>query len=49
MGCLVGLGLAAVMGLMAAAMTSLLAMFMGIATILVTGLTGFASFLIFVI
>jgi len=49
MGCLVGIGLAAVMGFAAAAMTSLMAMFMGIATVMVTGLTGFAAFLMILI
>ena len=37
------------MGFAAAAMTSLMAMFMGIATVMVTGLTGFAAFLMILI
>jgi len=49
MGCLVAPALAVVMAVAGLALTGVTALFMGIATMLVTSMTGFIAFLIFLI
>jgi len=49
MGCLVAPALAAVMVLAGLALTGVTALFMGVATMLVTSMTSFIAFLIFLI
>ena len=49
MGCLLAPALAVVMAIAGLALTGVTALFMGIATMLVTSMTGFIAFLIFLI
>ncbi|MFO7712147.1 MAG: hypothetical protein R6V51_02905 [Dehalococcoidia bacterium] len=49
MGCLIAPALAVVMAIAGLALTGVTALFMGIATMLVTSMTGFIAFLIFLI
>jgi hypothetical protein len=49
MGCLIAPALAVVMVIAGLALTGVTALFMGIATMLVTSMTGFIAFLIFLI